>query len=399
MRNNMSCTLDQLSSQPPIKPGKPTKPRSRHPPGTPLDPDELSRRLYLVLADQQRAHAERKLRAKIEAGDRKAREVRQNSTRQADPGAQTGALGGESRQTPLAARHANATGRLNPSVNPLSKRPSEVVAVDVRAAPAKRDSRSRASKGKSIPEVSASPHDGSNAPQPYVPREAAAQFARTTTAVSWRERALVPKLSRNALAFHLDGPTTDPALAANSSAAGPAEQSRDLQRVQTHREHLVERIQRQDTHTIARDTKIDEEREQQYALQGGPWRRTEDYQQHQPRRSSTGDLVDRIDRADGYIRQSMVLLDPPVIEEDEVADPTTAAEHRIDWTQSDEPKDKLKGSLRSRGSIWALKGKWGSLTRHGREEKGVVSPGDAESVTSPLSPKSPRVGFFARFKH
>lgn len=91
----------------------------------------------------------------------------------------------------------------------------------------------------------------------------------------------------------------------------------------------------------------------------------------------------------------------------------TINEHRVDWTQHDETIDfhgeaKVRSpKLKKADSIWTLRGRLGSLGRHhyekekdGRSEDMISikkSRSDGDTLTA-CSVKSPRNGFFSRFK-
>ncbi|KAJ2901340.1 uncharacterized protein MKZ38_001952 [Zalerion maritima] len=132
------------------------------------------------------------------------------------------------------------------------------------------------------------------------------------------------------------------------------------------------------------------------------------------KRSSKGSF-----EADGKTRHSWLLLSPPPIESDtpeperdgelRALDQDTINEHRVDWTQRDE-ESKTQGSskkslkMKKADSIWTLKGRLSGLGRHQDKDKDgrVTSPKktklSGEFTAASPSVKSPRSGFFARFR-
>ena len=67
-----------------------------------------------------------------------------------------------------------------------------------------------------------------------------------------------------------------------------------------------------------------------------------------------------------------------------------AADHRVDWSQSDEPV-KYSGSLGRAESRWKMKGRGGSISK-----EPLLKP---EDISPPLlSPRSPKSGFLSKFK-
>ena len=120
------------------------------------------------------------------------------------------------------------------------------------------------------------------------------------------------------------------------------------------------------------------------------------------RRRSTGSILGRTKPPRlGSLDSPAALFPVDGRESDEIV-LVLSEHHRVDWTQSDEAKVGLMPlamtptPLRKHESIWTLRGRLGSLTKHGKDEK-PPSPID-EKRASPESPKSPKAGFFARFK-
>jgi hypothetical protein len=122
----------------------------------------------------------------------------------------------------------------------------------------------------------------------------------------------------------------------------------------------------------------------------GPERSTNTDDEHQQqgaaRRMSTGDLL--AENQLSYPANGLTQED---------------LEHRVDWTQSDEPqpqhRPRITPLLRKPDSRWTLRGRLGSFTKQGKEEKALLHPDKAgfSAMTADM-PKSPVAGFFARFK-
>ncbi|KAH6688333.1 hypothetical protein F5X68DRAFT_79190 [Plectosphaerella plurivora] len=305
-----------------------------------LDPQDLTRRLNVVLAEQK-ARSERRRRAKAEA-------------------VRTAADGG------IAATAAVAPAR--PETQPDAAMPHRST-------------------------------DDTAHEEAYVPQNAAAQFERTTTttkttaADSKTHQGNVHRLSRRAMKSHLADVTT-----LIEPGATTAETARALKKAQHEREKVLDRNQFQRDRRLEEAAEADQERELrnrqlqmrsiEARLSGA--RFSEDNDETAPRLSGSDflkKLESRESAADG--RECAEL-------------PHDVNEHRVDWTQSDERDDartKDKGAaprLRKPESIWTLKGR---LTRHrdGRPEK-TGSRSSEDAPASAEKPKSPINQFFARLK-
>jgi hypothetical protein len=359
-----------------------------------FDPDELARRLYIVLAEQQ-TQAERKRLARGEPS-----EPRESSTRCRDGSRKPGS---EGRQEAAEASADHTTEK----------------------------KRSKSAKHKPSPTVVTEAAPDATRPQEgeqhYVPKEAAKQFTRTTTVDNMRNNTnLVHKLSRHALKFHLEGDkTTRPGV--NEAAVAPPEFSRALRRSQSQRDKLFDRNQFQRSRILDEAAQMDRETQQHHRhsahkqtlegelsrIKSGEGRSNHHHhQQAYARRNSTGssnknDLFEqRAEDNNNNNRRSFMLMEPLIdaIEDVEDLPPEESCSHyerRVDWTQSDESRARRKlhlaPLLRKADSLWTLRGRIagkGSSSSSSAHEKGV----GAEEQWSPKSPKSPRAGFFAKFK-
>lgn len=407
-----------------------------------FDPDELTRRLYAVLAEQQK-YAERKRRARGEPPEPR-------DCAGADPGATT-------RQR----NHAR------PGRDGRRQQPAETAAdliTQLRRCHSAKPKPSHAAAG-ALP--------GSDAPHRpdeyhHVPREAAKQFARTTTQENMRRSPdLVHKLSRRALKFHMDRGRTGarPGTDGEKTALSPAELSRALRRTQSQRDRVLDRNQFQRTRILEEAAQLDQ---QQQHHQYHHTKST--HNAHAAgRRNSTGTLTAMHDPLDQRTedhhgnnnnhhhpngnsnRRSFMLMEPLV----DVADEHAAAgegeqqqqeqaagcaphARRVDWTQSDEPPTTappqpplpssssrptttrptrllLSPLLRKADSLWMLRGRIGVKGSSPTAAPSLSPPSTSSSARasgcgkaednndninkeSVSSPRSPRVGFFAKFK-
>ncbi|KAK3683799.1 hypothetical protein B0T22DRAFT_261238 [Podospora appendiculata] len=392
MQYKMNYVREQA---PPIRPPgvkqQPFKTRGHALPEGHFDPDELCRRLYLVLAEQ-RAHAERR-RTRAEA-------------------AAAAAAAAASAPKSQDSTDNNAT---KPS-KPLHKtrtNPEHThdLITDLRRS---RSSAKRRSTDGSPPATAGEYH--------HVPKEAAKQFARTTTVENMRTSDEgVHQLSLRALKFHKDGTNRG------------AEHDKALNRNQFQRTRMLEDAAHRDDELLRTTTHT-----HTHTFEGELARlMPEGHHLHHHRRSdgharrnSTGNAIAdaaaaaalALDKGDEHNRRSLMMMDPLLDAAEDVTPPEElrhypAHEHRVDWTQSDEtaggrarPKLLLTPLLKKADSIWALRGRIGSGSgSKGSSASSSVPAVVAESATSPgkgegaaagsqEALKSPKVGFFAKFK-
>jgi hypothetical protein len=347
-----------------------------------FDPDELTRRLYLVLADQK-IHAERK---RIRQEEAKLRDARSWTSRH-----HSSKDGAKSKEAVLERSSSKTKPTDKPPSGDQQLQKQKSLKLNKKDQPA----------AKPIPNPSSIPPTADQQTSyHHIPQEAAKQFTRTTTVDGMRDPSnpgsnLVHKISKQALKYHLTGrqpPTTD-----------------------TH------------NRTAIRHDRIPEEVEEE-----PPTPPEDKHTFHNElikvlppdqRRNSTGDLLVRATSEDH--RRSMVLVDSlaeALVEdgtpEREALSPREVNEHRVDWTQSDEMRLKeqpavtaqrrtvLSPLLRKADSIWMLRGRLGSGSS-GKAEGDCEkirseSPTKSPGLKSP-GPKSPKVGgggggFFAKFK-
>ncbi|KAL7906767.1 hypothetical protein GGI35DRAFT_482158 [Trichoderma velutinum] len=378
-----------------------------------LDADDLTRRLYVVLAEQK-AQAERKKRARA-------------------------AVEAERQANAAVVRNANALhpGQhgipLGPTVASTQIQKREATAAKSHARNAPRDSNEYPPKAEKLHKAgmknstsSSSNRNSEDAPPSnyrHVPQVAASQFARTTTTETVTEKHLVHKLSRQAVKFHMQGPN---AMVATDLT--PSEQNKALRRVQSMRERQYERNQFQNTHSLTTTTEVDERSASTAPHTFQEYLKSKsldplDETNKETRRRSMGAILGMMVPADAETSaRSMSSLDN---QSDTV--PVNPDEHRVDWTQSDEAANLLQqrqqqqqqqqqqqaqqphqqqpqksaaghGVLRKADSKWALRTKLGSFSKKGDKLSSPTEEKDGEPFTE--TPKSPTKtgGLFARFK-
>jgi hypothetical protein len=408
---------------------KPLKPKPRQHQGH-FDPEELSRRLYVVLADQK-AHAERKKARVGEVAEPKA--PRPWNARQPNKEIPS-RKSKEASLEKATATHSSHDTSLKPTVSTSS-------------AELRRQKSSKLGAAKKEVKASAARDEPKSAPAPtsttyhHVPQEAAKQFQRTTTVETMRTDSsnnnLSHKLSKQALKLHLAAGAAAHSSALRSAVIeeqpiSPVEKLlQDRERV----DHWRSTIPEEPPLPEAEDEKEEyhvapqyQQQREQYSFQAELARLKQpthaDHAHH--RRNSTGDILAKSAEDN---RLSMILVErtslADVLEEgfapvpEDEPYPAHADEHRVDWTQSDEQraaaaaaaaagtetggalpaqrhKPLLSPLLKKADSIWTLRGRLGSGAK--TQDKGDM-PLIPEAPKSPKSPRSPpKGGFFAKFK-
>ncbi|KAM7212250.1 hypothetical protein V8F06_012358 [Rhypophila decipiens] len=382
-----------------------------------FDPDELCRRLYLVLADQK-AHAERKRKSRVETTIPSSSSLHKpdsypSTSQPARTENASADLITELRRTRSSAKHLTSSKHGATETN------------------------------KATTEQNGEYH--------HVPKEAAKQFARTTTVdvMQRKEReSLVHQLSKRALKFHRQGggqAASDP-----STTAAPKELNRALRESQSQREKVLERNQFQRTRIMEEAANLDRERTERDNNRAHTFEQEisrilpENHAHNKNRRNSTGntELFDRAQGGSGeHNRRSVNLMDPllDVDEEGTSGEECPAGgrvlphQHRVDWSQSDEaagrrPKLLLSPLLKKADSLWGLRGRLGSKSSPSSSSSGAGGASGAgaqpplggidenetggggasceqiEAVSAPAAlpavttPKSPKGGFFSKFR-
>ncbi|KAK3186111.1 hypothetical protein K4F52_005101 [Lecanicillium sp. MT-2017a] len=379
MQHKMNYAYDFQSSTLVNRPAPPKafkgfthqRPRQQQP--RPFDPEELSRRLYLVIAEQK-AQAEKRRRFKADA-----------------------ARSGTSSRRPVnveeKARRRTSAKAERPSKHDDRPHPPRIDSNGSDRSFVERAKRASSKKAKDTDTTGFFDSDGH-----YIPQVAASQFARTTLGdiVSEPDKGLIHKLSRKAVKYHMQGPTA----AREVTDAPPCEQAKALRRAQSTRERNYERNQFQHPTSLL---PLDEA-----AVFDAPV--IDEKQMKASRRKSTGSFLGKSDpvRHSAEYPPIMTILEKqPTYDHCEVIG--NPDEHRVDWSQSDEANRHSRPEspvVRKQDSRWPLRVRLGSFNKHAKDEKATLPASGAdengvavvESPTSPKSPKSPKSGFFARFK-
>ena len=242
-----------------------------------------------------------------------------------------------------------------------------------------------------------SPEQQSNCDSGYrhVPQVAASQFERTTTTEGADDKNLIHKLSQHAMNFHLSGPEQD--MARRNDNASPIETMHSLERVRSQRDREYDRNQFQHPPILEELASHDD---RQYRL---PARQT--FETHFNRGKDTDapssqrfsaastslprDSIDFVAGMSAHRERAGDGLDEDVPHK----------KWKTDWTQSDEvqpqTEDPNQRKLRKAESRWTLKGK---LPMRPKSKENAV-PTEQADMENLGSPKSPRPGgFFGRFK-
>ncbi|KAJ6439622.1 glutamate synthase [Purpureocillium lavendulum] len=357
----------------PVRPGlSRQKLKSSHP--QPLDADDLSRRLRIVLAEQK-AHSDRKKKARAEA-ERRARHT---------------------------APSAGAVKEKSPNVSAQTSRTAEKYDGDKLHKSKLHLTASKTSSTSSQKDD----HESHGPGHPYVPQVAAAQFARTTTVETLTEKHIVHKLSKKAMKFHLEGPNASREMGSVTAEAAPFEQAQAVRRAHHARERQYERNQFQHAPIMETATEADEvppllSQRRTFETHFKP---EKDRAEKEARRRSTGSFLGKAEPALGPPCEVTSLLEHIEARQSDDVVGGPLEHQRVDWTQSDEARSRPipvtsppqpPPTLRKPDSKWTLRGRLGSFTKHSKDDKPPSSP---DEKVGPLeSPKSPVAGFFARFK-
>lgn len=347
---------------------------------------------------EQKAYAERKKRGRTEA-ERKSRKPTSKTvpaTEEVKKEGQDGKHTGGAKEAP----HSSSGPRLR---NKDSSQES---------GQAKKERLHRPESKASSDSSNKDGEDASPTSYHHIPQVAASQFTRTTTVESLTEKALVHKLSKKAMKFHMDGPNASRAMAETFDGMAPNEKTKALLRAQALRERQYERNQFQHTPTLTATEEVDEKASrltQRHTFQAHlkPIDHENDSSK-EARRRSTGSMLGKMAPA----TQEPAPMHPGIALSDTqsscdhcevAADPN---EHRVDWTQSDEAANLAKPTsppqLRKPESKWTLRGRLGGFNKHAKDDKvnkPVPLSGLNELEAAAELSRSPKIGgFFARFK-
>lgn len=236
----------------------------------------------------------------------------------------------------------------------------------------------------------------------HVPQVAASQFVRTTIADGTSDRKLVHRLSRKAFRFHQDEPDASRRVATASPKVAPCKQAQALPRVQRH----YGRSQFHYTPTLATMAEVDEQRplrHHRHTLEPCSKAGVEGLEPQTSstkRRQSTGNihsLPDASARGSFVMPVSSVAVD--VRSSDDTIDPSE--HHPVDWTQSDESWPQPTAAVASQYPLrklelkWDLRDRLGSLSRHAKDEKTQYPPREERVAQNSTKQGG---GLFARFR-
>ncbi|KAK7978347.1 hypothetical protein PG996_004391 [Apiospora saccharicola] len=264
-RNDLALSMP---IKPPVKQYARTKPQ--HPPkSSPPDPDDLRRRLYAVLSEQNaQREARRQARAQkasngavdlplfgsAAVGDVDTAVTSVYTTRSSAALFEAKARAAATNAAAPGLRVVIAPPRADANSARRGSQGASNQEKTLRRADSKMDAvegakdvkRSKSLQTKKL-RMKESAQEEQPAAEPYhhVPQVAAQQFARTATAkASMSDMSTVHPLARQALKFHIDGSAAERTELEHSKS--PAEQNRALRRAQSTRERLQERNQFQD---------------------------------------------------------------------------------------------------------------------------------------------------------
>jgi hypothetical protein len=336
----------------------------------PVDPSDLTRRLKVVLAEQ-RVLAEKKRRAKLEVEARRAQASQKEKMADAE--------------RPLEAkkREKSASREKSTGTGVATQQRDEAQAKIAQRS----DSKSRREAGADTLET-----------YRHVPRVAATHHERTTRSSDPADKSLARKPSNKAIS------DSDQARQGQVQrrATVPSDKNnhlRELKHSQSRKEHAQGRnqLQHQTIPEVAKDGDLNQ-------VSRTTQRHTFDTY-YKPRAHLDVDNADWRKRRSVGGRVSSDFEPGLTPWKSNSQDESQRAnfnkdDFRVDWSQSDEidTRDKRRGSggLRKSESIWTLRGRLGSFHRHGKEDK-ELSP-TSEEAPSDHQLKSPKSGFFARFK-
>lgn len=357
----------------------------------PFDPEELTRRLYLVQAEQK-AYADRKRRVRVEA-ERQAKVATIGESQ-----AQKKVDRTRPTSHPNSDRSHHSRGN-----NPDVRKSQDKIRTKHDSSPQQHSHSHRRTGSVASTSSGHKPNEEAASSYHHKPQVAASQFARTTT-VENADDAHIHSLSKKAMKFHLDGPNANHDLRPLYDI-GPRDAARNLRRAQSQREKQYERNQFQHPSNMDSAIEIDEQRlrlAQRHTFETtlGKDDNGQDAE-YDLKRSSMGAKL---------FAPVLNELPPTALHLDRVDSRDNGGtcglmaerENRVDWTQSDEcpksPEHAAPSLLRKVDSKWNLKGRF-AKSRKSSEPRHLTSPAEeSASEDLPMSPKSPKHGFFSRFK-
>ncbi|KAI1655758.1 hypothetical protein F4813DRAFT_391333 [Daldinia decipiens] len=399
--NDHRAPMPARQAVPKSDPFRPSNARQqRHSKSQPFDADDLRRRLYIVIAEQE-AQKKRQKRRPDEScqSQEQSRSTSRSEARQTDaikPGASEKSFATRMAKSKVTIADSTRENDTQPPKIKTGRSMSKSIQDRLRRRPSEVDPTATESAVKATS-------------YQHVPQEAAAQFERTATANSMRERNLGHSISQSTLQYRVERRPSDQHDLDSSTSPTHA-----LERVRSKR-GLFQTPQWHPTAAAAADP------EDLYPPQPQP--------QHQLRRHSAPLVIPpRPWRKNsiGTVLEGKAMATTDEISSEEtlvvVVDPpppllstaTAINAHRVDWTQSDEKpavKSPSAGGriplLRKADSLWTLK-KLGGFNRGGgggggggaREKQLQLQGEDGSSSTaaSPSTMKFPRLGFLMKLR-
>ncbi|KAI1368979.1 hypothetical protein F5Y08DRAFT_208761 [Xylaria arbuscula] len=396
---------------------QPGKSRHRtHPKSQPFDPEDLRRRLYVVIAERE-AQGEKRTRQHVDSMPAKWAQVERERDMQH-----------------LYIEHLAATTTTTwmPEVTAPPRRPSTTVPKS-RLQQSIQDKIHKRNSMIAAPSELPNPDTTECAKYRHIPDQAAAQFSRTTTQGGMQDEksaGAVHSLSRAALRLYVEGTSSADRSAIDSSIT-PGKQRKIMQRAQSQRDKQHGRNQfqesrLQDEGARRRSSKagLEKTRTTEEERKGSISALADLHLHAYPSQGETG-----ADNGGGNNNNNGVHSS-----EETLVDTATANEHRVDWTQSDEmlPHERSGAVkfLRKTTSILTLKGKLGHLRRNSNGDSTSPKEGgggdgvnnnlrimtiqeahdeqaeaDADDGSTPMSPqsgtssgRSARTGLWGRLK-
>ncbi|KAI1281784.1 hypothetical protein F5Y07DRAFT_270006 [Xylaria sp. FL0933] len=381
------------------------------PKSQPFDPEDLRRRLYVVIAERE-AQSEKRQRQRVDSLPAKWAQVEKEKDVQ---------------HMYIERLAASNTATWMPDVTAPPRRSGGAMAKSKQQSSLQDKLRNRLSMVETSEIPNTTTTDKEESPKyRHIPEQAAAQFSRTATSSGMKgdKSSAVHSLSRAALRLYVEGASSADRSAIDSSIT-PGKQRKILQRARSQREKQHERNQFQESRRRSSKSGPSEKGGMGMGIleeqeQGGAVSALADLHLHAYSSRGGGG------EAEPGLRHSS---------EETLVDTATANEHRVDWTQSDEmPPQERKGAkfLRKTTSILTLKGKLGGHRRknsggggdkEGEEQSNNSDDGgrlrivtiqeacdeqaeaDADDGSTPMSPhsgtsssRSARLGIWGRLK-
>ncbi|KAI0884684.1 uncharacterized protein GGS22DRAFT_145727 [Annulohypoxylon maeteangense] len=377
----------------------------------PFDPDDLRRRLYVVIAEQEAAKEKRKRRERLA-------EVGTVSTQSKDhdtPISRPESTKPGPNESSFAARVTRRKSMLSDpppppkesSIQPPEPKTGRSMSKSIQ------DKLRRKSVIKSEPPPAskttdkASQTQAQTQPQPptyhHVPQSAAAQFERTTTVNGMRDRNLSHSLSQSGLKHHAkDRASPDPTQQQSQIALERANSNSSKPHFQNPFQNNARPISAS-SHADHEDIAPHFRRHSIIGLTQVKMRR---------RSSAIGNIAEDESTTQTFTVGLHPVLGVPIevpideiSSEETLAVPGNPADHRVDWTQSDEVDVKPRSRiplLRKADSLWALKGRLGgrsgSLSLGGGKGEKFAAGGGEKNREEGLGTRFWRLGFLTRFK-